>query len=262
MRERVDRIEVRRARRWFAAVMIAPALVATSGRSSAASGVATPPGRLAPIHGHYAPRIDAAEFVAVIDNKWFALKAGTGFHYRGVAENGRTPQTDDMVVTHRHKRIMGVRCTVVRDTVSSRGRAIERTLDWYAQDRDGNVWYMGELSRERHHGRLVKADDSWQGGIDGAQPGIIMPAHPRRGEEYRQEYYPGHALDQARVLGAGGVVKVPAGSFEHTLVTVETAPRLDPGVAERKYYVAGVGDVWEHTVRGNHEQIKLFRITH
>ena len=272
MHETVDPTDVSRTRRWFAAVTAAAALAAggcggsggsaTSSAAPAKAAADTPPGRLAPIHGHYAPKIDPANFVAVIDNKWFPLRPGTGFHYRGVAENGKTPQRDDMVVTHRHKRIMGVRSTVVRDTVSSHGHAIERTFDWYAQDRSGNVWYMGELARERHHGRFVKADDSWQGGVKGAQPGIIMPAHPRRGDRYRQEYYPGHALDQARVSGPDGAVRVPAGSFKHTLLTVETAPRLDPGVAERKWYVAGVGDVWEHTVHGNHEQIKLVRITH
>jgi hypothetical protein len=216
----------------------------------------------APIHGHYAPRIDPANFVARIDNRWFPLKPGTGFHYRGVAEDGKTPQTDDMVVTHRTKRILGVDATVVRDTVSSHGRAIERTFDWYAQDRAGNVWYMGELARERHHGRFVTADDSWQGGVDGAQPGIIMPGDPRPGDQYRQEYYPGHALDQARVLGPGGKVTVPDGSFPRTLLTVETAPKLDPGVAERKYYVAGLGDVKEQTVKGDHEEIELVSITH
>jgi hypothetical protein len=156
-----------------------------------------------------------------------------------------------MVVTHRHKRIMGVRATVVRDTVSQHGHAVERTFDWYAQDRGDNVWYMGELSRERHHGRFVTADDSWQGGVNGAQPGIIMPGHPRRGQRYRQEFFPGHALDQARVLGRTGEV----------LRTVETSPKIDPGVRERKIYVAGLGDVEEHTVSGDHEHITLVRLS-
>jgi hypothetical protein len=158
--------------------------------------------------------------------------------------------------------IMGVNCTVVRDTVSSRGTPIERTFDWYAQDKAGNVWYMGEDSREVKHGKFVKTSDSWEGGVDGAEPGIIMPADPQRGESYRQEYYPRYALDQAKVLGSGGALTVPYGSFNQTLLTVETAPKLDPGVAERKWYVAGLGDVKEHTVSGNHEEIVLVRVTH
>jgi hypothetical protein len=167
-----------------------------------------------------------------------------------------------MTVTHQTKEILGVRCTVVRDIVSSHGSPVEKTFDWYAQDQAGNVWYMGEDSREIKHGHFVTVSDSWEGGVKGAEPGIIMPGNPQPGDEYRQEYYPHYALDQARVLGSGGPVKVPYGSFNSTLATVETAPTLDPGVAERKYYVAGLGDIKEQTVRGNHEQIQLIRVTH
>jgi hypothetical protein len=227
-----------------------------------AAHAATSPSRLAPIHGHYAPDIDPSNFVARIDNRFFPLLPGTRFAYRGVAENGRTRQRDIMIVTHRHKRIMRVRATVVQDSVYQHGTLVERTFDYYAQDRAGNVWYMGELSRERHHGRLVRAGDSWQGGVSGAEPGIIMPGHPRRGQRYRQEYFPGHAMDQARVLGPGGRVTEPAGTYRHTLLTEETAPTLEPDVAERKWYVAGVGDVEEHTVRGDKEHIRLVRVTH
>lgn len=234
----------------------------TTTMTATTTGEGVSASQLAPIHGPYSPRIDPANFVTKIDNRWFPLLPGTGFHYRGVAENGKTPQTDDMVVTQRTKNILGVECTVVRDIVSSRGRAVEHTFDWYAQDREGNVWYMGEDTRELHQGRFVKADDSWEAGVGGAEPGIIMPGNPRPGDTYRQEYYPHFALDQARVLGPGGKVTVPNGSYADTLLTVETAPKLDPGVAERKWYVAGVGDVKEHTVRGNHEEIVLVSITH
>jgi hypothetical protein len=229
---------------------------------SGSAPTASSPSSLAPVRGAYSPAIDPANFVAVIDNRYFPLKPGTTFRYQGVAEDGKTPQTDVMVVTHRKKRILGVDCTVVRDTVSSQGRAIEKTFDWYAQDRDSNVWYMGEDTRELQHGRFVKAVDSWTAGIAGAKPGIIMPGAPAPGQRYRQEYYPGHALDQARVLGPGGPVTVSYGSFKRTLLTVETAPKLDPGVAERKYYVAGLGDVKEHTVSGNREEIRLVSVTH
>jgi hypothetical protein len=235
---------------------------ASSTAMATATGSSTSASDLAPIHGVYSPTIDPTNFVSMIDNRWFPLLPGTGFHYRGVAENGKTPQTDDMVVTHRTKKILGVTCTVVRDTVSSRGRAVEHTFDWYAQDREGNVWYMGEDTRELHQGKFVKADDSWEAGAAGAEPGIIMPGDPQPGDAYRQEYYPHYALDQARVLGPGGKVTVPNGSYSETLLTVETAPKLDPGVAERKWYVDGVGDVKEHTVSGNHEEIVLVSVTH
>jgi hypothetical protein len=104
-----------------------------SSTASTASEGGTSASALAPIHGTYAPKIDPANFVATIDNRYFPLVPGTGFHYRGVAENGKTPQTDDMVVTHRTKTILGIKCAVVQDTVSSHGTPIEHTLDWYAQ---------------------------------------------------------------------------------------------------------------------------------
>jgi hypothetical protein len=242
------------------------ALVAGFGlsNSGASSGRAagTSASSLAPIHGTYSPKIDPANFVGTIDNRYFPLKPGTTFRYKGVQEDGKTPLTDVEVVTHQTKRILGVRSTVVRDTVFSRGKAIERTFDWYAQDTDGNVWYMGEDTRELQNGKFVKADDSWEAGVKGAQPGIIMPGNPQPDGSYRQEYYPQHAEDQARILGSGGALTVPAGSFPQMLLTEETAPKLDPGVAERKYYVAGLGDVKEQTVSGNHEQIQLVSVTH
>ena len=157
---------------------------------------------------------------------------------------GRTRQTDEEVVLHSTKRILGVTCTVVRDTVSEHGRPVERTFDWYAQDRPGNVWYMGEDSFEREHGRFVKAGDSWEAGVDGAKPGILMPADPRPGDAYRQEFYPpGEALDQARVLRLGARLTVPYGAFSGVLVTSERSP-LEPQI-EQKYYAPGVGEVAE-----------------
>ena len=251
--------------RWTnSAIVIAviASIAAGCGSSGDSSVPAPSASSLAPVNGTYSPSIDPADFVATIDNPYFPLKPGTGFHYKGVSENGTTPQSDDMLVTSRTKEIMGVTSTVVRDTVSLTGRPIERTLDWYAQDRYGNVWYMGEDTRELHNGRFIKMDDSWEGGVNGAQPGIIMPGDPQPGEEYRQEYYPGHALDQARVLGPGGPLRVPFGAYGHTLETVETSPRIDPGVAEHKYYVTGLGDIKEQTVSGDHEQIQPITVTH
>jgi hypothetical protein len=148
----------------------------------------------------------------------------------------------------------------VRDTVSEHGTAVERTFDWYAQDKRGNVWYMGEDSLERKNGRLVRAGDSWQAGVNGAKPGIIMRGRPRAGDVYRQEYYPpGGALDQARVLGFTGPIRVPAGTFKRVLVTIEWSP-VEPQL-EKKYYVAGIGEVMEKVVAGAHEQFQLAKVT-
>ena len=224
--------------------------------SNAAAGSAS---SLAPIRGSYSPSIDPANFVAGVNNRYWPLVPGTRFHYQGV--RGRTPQTDDELVTRRAKLILGVRCTVVQDTVFEHGRPIERTFDWYAQDKQGNVWYMGEDAFELQHGHFVKASDSWKAGVDGAKPGIIMPGNPQPGDSYRQEYYPpGQALDQAHVLGYSGTVKVPYGIFKRSLVTSEFSP-LEPQT-ERKYYVAGVGEIEERVVKGHHEQFRLVSVTH
>jgi len=215
----------------------------------------------APIHGSYSPQIDPAKFVSAIDNAYLPFKPGATLRYRGVAENGKTPQLDTETVTRQTKRIIGVKCTVVRDTVSSRGKPVERTFDWYAQDRQGNVWYFGEDASEFKHGHYVKASDSWEAGVNGAQPGIVMEAHPRKGDAYRQEYYPGHALDKGKVLGTAGPIKVPFRTFGTTLSTVETSG-LEPGAAEKKYYAAGVGNVLERVVKGNHERFALVSVSH
>jgi hypothetical protein len=247
------------------ALAVVAALAAGCGSSSSKHGSATTasrPGsasRLAPIYGHYSPSIDPANFVTKIDNPYWPLKPGTAFHYRGV--RGTTPQKDDEVVTDRTVGILGIRCVAVRDTVSEHGHAVERTLDFYAQDRQGNVWYMGEDSYELQHGRFVKASDSWRSGVGGGKPGIIMPANPQPGDRYRQEYYPpGQALDEAHVLGVHGHVTVPYGTFEGALVTSEFSP-LEPQT-EQKYYVPGVGEVLERVVKGHREEFRLVAVTH
>ena len=248
----------RRARlAWTAAATTGLALLT----AVVATAASTPPrpGELAPTHGTYAPKIDAANFVAKIDNRYLPYKPGTTLHFEGV--RGTTRQSDDEVVLHRTKRILAVKCTVVRDTVSEHARAVERTDDWYAQDKQGNVWYMGEDSFELKHGHFVKASDSWKSGVNGAKPGIIMPAHPRPGDAYRQEYYPpGKALDEARVLRLSGNLTVPYGAFDGVLVTSERSP-LEPQT-EQRYYAPGVGEIAERVVKGHHEAFKLVSVTH
>jgi hypothetical protein len=244
--------------RRLASLAVAAAALALTAPVAAHAARSPRPGQLAPIHGRYAPQIDPADFVARIDNRYLPYAPGMRIHFTGV--RGSTAQTDDQLVLRRTKRILGVRCTTVRDTVSEHGRAVERTDDWYAQDRRGNVWYMGEDSFERQHGRFVKASDSWQAGVKGAKPGIVMPAHPRPGDAYRQEFFPGFALDRARVLRLDGSLTVPFGSFSRVLVTDELSP-LDRGQVERKWYAAGVGELAERVVKGPREQFQLVSVT-
>jgi hypothetical protein len=233
------------------------ALVASGGAAGASTS--PPPSKLAPTHGPYSPRIRAANFAGRIDNPYLPYRPGTAIHFTGFV--GKAAQTDDQLVLHRKKVILGIRATIVRDTVSERGRALERTDDYFAQDRQGNVWYLGEDAFERNtNGRFVKAADSWLSGVKGAKPGIIMPAHPRPGDAYRQEYYPrGQALDEARVLRLNDTLTVPFGAFRHVLVTSEHSPA--DSQTERKYYARGVGEIAERVVRGGHEEFTLRAVT-
>jgi hypothetical protein len=234
---------------------LAAAIFLIAASSAGSSTVPRPPAWV--LHGKYSPTINPADFVSRIDNRYFPLAPGTVFHYRGVKDGRR--QTDEMVVTHRVKNVLGVRCTVVRDTVFQNGKPLERTDDWYAQDKHGNVWYMGEAAFDRKNGRFARASDSWKAGVRRAKPGIIMRADPRPGDVYRQEYYPPGALDQAHVVGASATVQVPTGTYQHVLVTDEWSP-VEPQI-ERKWYVAGVGEIKERVTAGGHEQFELVKVT-
>jgi hypothetical protein len=207
----------------------------------------------------YSPGIKPSEFTTKIDNKYFPLKPGTAFVYEGKFHGA--PERDVMAVTHDTKRIMGVKCLVASDRVTEGGKLIEQTYDWYAQDKEGNVWYFGEHVTEYENGDVTGHEGSWESGVHGAKPGIAMRADPKVDQTYRQEYSKGVAEDKARIISLNGSAKVPYGTFDHVLVTEEFTP-LEPGVVERQYYVAGVGDIVEATVKGPPERIELVDVKH
>ena len=159
------------------------------------------------------------------------------------------------MVTDQTRTVMGIRATVVRDTETHDGALVEDTFDWYAQDRSGNVWYLGEATRAVRNGELSSAG-SWEAGVDGALPGIIMKADPRVGDAYRQEYYRGHAEDMGKVVRTGASASVPFRSLEGLLVTQDWTP-LEPKVVEEKFYARGIGLVLETTVRGGSDRNEL-----
>jgi hypothetical protein len=203
-----------------------------------------------------AAAVDPGNFVRHVTNPYFPLKPGTRLVYRG-AEEGQS-QVDRVFVTHKTKTILGVRTTVVRDVVSHKGHVLERTFDWYAQDKRGNVWYFGENTRSFENGH-VSREGSWKAGRDGAQAGIIMKAHPHVPVAYRQEYYKGHAEDQAWVVRRGGKVHVRYGTFRHKLVTFEWT-RLEPGILAKKVYAPGIGIALERSMSGPSETSELVRV--
>jgi hypothetical protein len=188
-------------------------------------------------------------FAAQVDNPWFPLKPGTTYVYRGVKEGQASRQV--LVVTHLTKTIRGVRTTVLHDNLYLGGRLHERTTDWYAQDRDGNVWYFGEETAELDRsGRVTSTEGSWQAGVDGAEAGIYMPASPKVGGTFRQEFYKGHAEDHFRVLSLHAAVRVPYASSQNALKTREWTP-LEPSVIDFKFYVRGIGTVKEQSADGS-----------
>ncbi len=203
--------------------------------------------------GEYSVAVGPARFVPAIDNPWLPLRRGSRWTYEGSGDRRRRIE---VVVTDETREIEGITATVVRETETLDGEVIEDTFDWYAQDRDGNVWYLGEATREFRDGEVVSTAGSWEAGVDGALPGIIMRAGPRVGDAYRQEFYPGQAEDMAEVVRTGASGTVPFGTFDGLLVTKEWTP-LEPNVVEEKYYAAGVGLVLEQAVRGGSTRAEL-----
>lgn len=214
-----------------------------------------PPPTPAPTEETYNPIIDPADFVAEIDNPYFPLKPGTTFIYQVETED--ETERNEVYVTHQTREILGVTCTTVKDSVwDEDDELVEETYDWYAQDKDGNVWYFGEDSKAYENGVVVSTAGSWQAGVDGANPGIIMKANPQIGDSYRQEYYKGEAEDMAEVLSLSETASVPYGSFTDCLKTKEWTP-LEPDVVAHKYYAPDVGFVMEVMVQGGSERVKL-----
>jgi len=198
------------------------------------------------------------DFVRRVDNPWFPLIPGTTFVYRGV-KDGKVAQ-DVFSVTSETKTIQGIRCTGVRDRLFLAGRLEERTTDWYAQDVHGNVWYFGESTAELDRaGHVTSTEGSWQAGRNGAQGGIYMTARPKVGQVRRQEYYRGHAEDHFSVLTLRASISVPYVRSSSALLTKEWTP-LEPGTLDHKYYVRGIGEVKEVTVKGPTERAELISV--
>jgi hypothetical protein len=180
--------------------------------------------------GAYNPMIDPSNFVSQVNNKYFTLIPGTKYTY----EDGMGTLRIEVIVTNEKKELMGVATTGVRVTEWRNGLLKEDTTDWYAQDKAGNIWYFGEAVNNYTDGKVVHHKGSWQAGVDGAKPGIIMQADPTVHETYRQEYYPGKAEDMGRVIATNMKIAVPYGTMENCLQVLDLTP-LEPR-REYKYY--------------------------
>jgi hypothetical protein len=234
----------------LALVVVCAGIVAAGcgGDSESAESLAIDPGE----GGNYAPDIDPADFVGRIDNTYLPFTPGSTWVYE--SEDGA--ERIEIEVLEETREVMGITATVVRDSAYEDGELVEDTYDWFAQDSEGNVWYLGEDTTEYEDGQAVSTAGAWEAGVDGALPGIIMYANPVAGAAYRQEFYAGEAEDMAEVVALDGSESVPFGDFDNLVVIKEWSP-LEPTVAEHKYFAAGVGLVLEVKVAGEEGRVEL-----
>jgi len=228
-----------------AAGVLGLALVSGCGDSGDTS---PPPEPSALPTGGEAVELDPSDFRPTSDHPYFPIRPGQRWTFREV-EDGATLQVVVTVSSETEQVANGIEAAIVRDTVTEDGVLVEDTKDWFAQDADGNVWYLGEDTAEFEDGRLTTHEGSFEAGVDGAQPGVIMPADPEPGMVYRQEYFADEAEDNGAVLALDQQAEVPADHFDGALLTADTNP-LEPEVLEYKLYAEGVGLVLTLGVSG------------
>jgi hypothetical protein len=188
--------------------------------------------------------LNPAEFTTKIDNPYWPMEPGSKWVY-SEADTTETVEHVVVEVTNDTKTIAnGVEARVIRDTVSENGVPVEITDDWYAQDTEGNIWYLGEHVTNYENGKVVDHSGSFEAGVDGAEAGIAMPANPAPGMSYRQEYYRGEAEDKGAVISVGDEqVQVPFGFFDRGVLMTRDLVPTEPKVQELKFYAPGVGPI-------------------
>jgi hypothetical protein len=205
------------------------------------------------------PPFDPTNFVTQVTNPFFPLAPGTINYYEGQADDAA--QTDSAEVLTEQKTILGIQASIVHDRVYTDGELIEDTFDWYAQDTDGNVWYLGEDTKELEGGQVVSTEGSWEAGVNGAQPGIIMWADPGAhvGNQYRQEFASGVAEDLGKVVAVNQTVDIAYGTLTGCVKTEDTSG-LEPGVLENKYYCPDIGLTAEYGQKGSTDRNEIVAI--
>jgi hypothetical protein len=203
--------------------------------------------------------LDPGNFTTDIDNPYWPMEPGTRWTYREVDEEGKRLKVVVVVTTETKEIANGISARVVRDTVTQDGELIEDTNDWYAQDDEGNVWYLGEDTAEFENGRITTKSGSFEAGVKGALPGIIMPADPQAGMRYRQEYFEGEAEDNGEIVSTDEMAEVPFGQFKDVLLTRDTIT-IEPEVLEYKLYARGIGPVLVLGVSGGAGREELVKV--
>jgi hypothetical protein len=246
---------VRRAILALMTMLFAVAVAACGGGSQEAGNPSSAATSLP--KGSETVQLDPGRFTTQIDNPYWPMTPGSRWLFREKADG--EVQRVEVTVTDQTKMVMGIEARVVHDKVTLQdGSLVEDTYDWYAQDDKGNIWYLGEDTKEYENGKVTSTEGSWEAGVDGAQPGILLPASPKPGLVYRQEYYKGQAEDAAQVLSLDKQAQVPFGAFDDVLVTKDFTP-LQPEILEHKYYAQGVGPVLVLGVKGGASREELLR---
>jgi hypothetical protein len=229
----------------MAAALLGVAVLAGCGSSSKSSsnnqpagGQTTAPASTRPASSSYNPKIDPAKFTNNITNPYFVAKPGTVRILKGTKDG--VPQTHTTHITRKTRTIAGVKTLVIKDVVTNPDGVAEIAYDWYAQDQKGNVWYFGESTSDYAKGVVTTTKGSWETGVDGAKPGIVMPATPKPGPAFYQEFRPGVAEDKGKILGVNERVPTPSRTYQNAVRIRDTNP-LDPTLVQNKWYVRGVG---------------------
>jgi hypothetical protein len=238
--------------RWTASLSVVAAVAALLASCGGAGDDSLPQGA-DPVE------LDPTDFTTEIDNPYWPMRPGERWVYRETGSEG-TEQRVVVTVTNETREVLGIEARVVHDVVTEDGEVVEDTFDWYAQDADGNVWYLGEDTKEYEGGEVATTAGSWEAGVDGALAGVIVPAEPAVGMTYRQEHYAGEAEDAAEVLSLSERAEVPYGSFTDVLLTKDFTP-LEPQVLEYKLYAPGVGPVLALGVSGGSGREELLQLT-
>jgi hypothetical protein len=235
---------MRLARRALLVVLLAAATTMIAVGRPAPPGLDTRPARL-----------DPARFTTRIDNPFWPMAPGSRWVYRETDADGEARRRVEVTVLRRTRTVLAIEARVVRDVVTEGGRVRESTDDWFAQDSEGNVWQLGEIGREYRDGRAATMHESWQAGVGGTQPAIVVPADPDPGMVYRPQW----AAATTQVLSAGMRASVPYGSFDHLVITKESPTPQEPRRVEHEFYARGVGPVLAITVSGGSGREELVR---
>ncbi len=225
----------------------------SAGTTNASSGAPALP------QGGEKVTLDPADFTVHVTNPYWPMAKGDRWVYEERDEKG-TVTRDEVTVLDRTEKINGIEALALHDLATQDGVTVEDTKDWYAQDSDGNLWYLGEKTTEYQNGEPGSTEGSWQYGVDGAQAGVVLPAQPHAGLAYRQEYLKGEAEDRAVVLSTDEQAQTPAGTYRGALLSRDTSP-LEPDLVELKWYAKGIGPVLTLTPSGEQTREQLTETT-